>query len=620
MVERAKIPQITMRDFSLIKECLGYVTAPEETNTDERTLITGSQNVLIDRQRKVRSRGGYTRLGAANSALTAVRQAATWNSSTGLALPMRVYDDELEVYLGTVDGTVINAWTRVASGLSTTETPRFATWWDTGENLDLLLWVIGDDNMYEWGGGVAQVLSITGTTVTKAGTNTFAQNRFYTARNLTFICVRTGTEYTYTGGAGTTTLTGIADTTGLVAGDTLVQKIVTQSNKPAADRNNDTIFSFENQIFVGSFDDNEVFISQNDDYDDFTYSAPRAAGEGGLLTLDGPSGGFGALSNNVIAFAGRNSIFKAKYLEITVSTTLAETLTVEKLKSGVNQASQSPDCVVQVGNAIAYLSYEPALRLLEQPEDIEGPQLKTLSNPIKPDFDAETWTNAQSIWWRNALYLSAPTNSKLYILEFMEDADGMLRRFWNPPQILPVRTFSIISENLYIHSNSVAESYKLFDGFSDVNSDDDKIPIYAIAKFAYRNFKNRVLLKNFDEFLVEGGLSPSTSDLLMTVNYDFGGYTQQLQKTINGSDEDIMLEPLPGSGLGQEPLAQQPLGGASEIPSDSRKFRVIFEIAREDFHEMNVKFETNEIDRFWSIFAHGPNAVLSPRKPIAIKK
>lgn len=609
-----------MRKFSLVDEVLAYVTNENETNTDPRNLVSGSQNVIIDRNRKVRSRNGYSRLGAANSALTPVRSGVTWNSSTGLELPMRQYDDELEVYLGTVDGTAINAWTRVKASLSTTEIARYAAWWDTGENIDLLLFIMGDANIYEWGGGVAVVTSLTGTTVTKAGSATFAQNRFYAARNMTFFCVRTGTEYTYTGGAGTTTLTGIADTTGLIAGDVLIQKVVTASNKPASGHTNDTIHVFENQLVIGSFDDNEVFISQNDDYDDFTYSAPRVAGEGALLTLDGPSGGFGTLSNSLLAFAGRNSIFRAKYTEITVGSTLSETLTVDKLKSGIDQSAKSPDCIIPIGNALAYLSYEPALRLLDQPESIEGPQLRTLSNPIKPDFDDETWTNANGLWYKNALYISAPSSSKVYILEFVEDASGSVRRYWQAPQILPARTLAVINNLLHAHSNSVAETYQLFTGFSDVNSNDDKIPIHAIATCAYRNFDDRAALKNFDEYYVEGEISPATDDLVLALDYDFGGHTQSIDRTIDGSDDGILLETVPNASLGVNPLGQEPLGGSSEIPADSRKFRVIFEIARDDFNEIRATFATNDVDRYWSIIAHGPNAVMSRRRDYAIRR
>lgn len=609
-----------MRDFSLVSKVGEYNTAYDQTNAPETVLVTGSQNVLIDgRNGKVKSRQGYSRLGAANSAMTPIRKGVTWNSSTGLELPVRNYAAILEVYLGTVDGTVIDAWTQVSAGVSSTAVLRFDTWFDSSEFLDVLIWVQGDTNIYEWGGGVAVVDSLTGTTVTKAGTSTFAQNRFYASRNRTFICVRTGTEYTYTGGAGTTTLTGITDTTGLVAGDILVQKIVTQSNKPASTRTNDTLFVFENQAFIGSFTDNNVYISKNSSYYDFAYSAPRLSGEGGLLTLDGPSGGINVVSNILVAFAGRDSIFRAEYEQIEVGSTLAETLKVKKLKTGINQSSQSPDCIIPYGNGLAYLTYEPALRELDQSALNDQPALRTLSNPIKPDFDAETWTNAQGFWFKNDILLTAPSSSRLYILEFVEDADGKLRRFWQPPQILPVRSLAVISDSLHGHSDAVAETYKLFDGYSDVNSNDDKIPINAIAKFAYRSWKQRALLKNHDEYYVEGEITPSTTDLLMDLNYDFGGNKQVVERTIDGSNQAILEETVGNASLGVSPLGQEPLGGLLSAPADARKFRVIFEMAREDYNELQTVFSTNDVDRYWSILAHGPNVVGSRRKDIAIK-
>ena len=608
------------RDFKLVEECLGYNTAPLVDNTDPRFLVAGSQNVLIDRNREVASRKGYSRLGAANTALTPIRNSWTWNNSTGGELPIRFYDDELEVYLGTIDTVVINAWTRVLAGWNTTNIMRSALWWDSTENLDLFLAVIGDKNIYEWNGAVAVVDSVTATTVTKKGTNTFAQNRFYTTRNKTFICVRTGTQYTYTGGESTLTLTGIADTTGLIAGDILIQKMVTQSNVPTSVRNNDTIYSFENQIFLGSFTDNQVYISKNSSYSTFTYSSPRVSGEGGLLTLDAPSGGFGSLGSNVIAFSGRNSLYTVKYQEITVGTTLAETLSVKKVDAGIGQGSQSPDCIVQVGNSIIYLSYEPALRMIDNPDNIGGINPRTLSNPIKPDFDAETWTNAHAIWYKNDYLISAPASSKLYILEFVEDADGKLRRFWQPPQILPVRSFSFLAGNLYIHSNSVPETYLLFDGYSDINSADEKLPINAVATFAYSSYGKRALEKNFDEYYIDGKISPSTTDLTLTLGYNYGGYVQTIIRTIDGTDESILESSANANALGQSSLGQQPFGGLMTAPDNARRFRVIKEIAREDFNEIQAIFSTNEVDRYWSIISHGPNVVASRRKNIEIKQ
>lgn len=66
----------------------------------------------------------------------------------------------------------------------------------------------------------------------------------------------------------------------------IFQKIVTNTDKPAANRINNTIWNFENQICLGSETDEQVYISKNTDYADFTYSTPRVPGEGALLTLD----------------------------------------------------------------------------------------------------------------------------------------------------------------------------------------------------------------------------------------------------------------------------------------------------------------------------------------------
>jgi len=608
--------------YQLTEETLAYVTAEEVTNTKKEYLVAGSQNVLIDRNRKARIRPGYTRLGIANTSITPVRNGFTWNTSSGNDLPIRFYDDEMEVWLGTVDTVAINAWTRVKDGFDDTVIQRSADIFDATENIDLLITINGNDSLYEWNGAVAVVDSITGITITKKGTTTFAQNRFYTTRNKTVVCVRTGTEYTYTGGEGTTTLTGIADTTGLIAGDILVQKTVVTADKPIDGRKNHTIFSFQNQIILGSEIDDKVYISQNDDYKDFTFSAPRLVGEGALLTLDGPSKGFGYIGSNIIMFAGRSGVFKANFEQITVGTVVAETIKVDRIDCGVDQGAFNQETIVPIGDALLYLTNEPSLRYITDPSGLEGLNPTTYSNPIKPDFDAEDFTNACATLWKNTYYLSAPANSRVYMLEFVQDADGKTRRFWQPPQILPVRAFSIINEWLYGHSNAVPETYKIFDSstYSDLSSDDEKLPINAVLRYAYRSFGDRGILKNLDEYIVEGEISPSTIDLSMKLKYDFDGATQQLEKTINGQDNDILLGLAINASLGQNSIATNPLGGSLSTPVDAKKFQIIYEFAKEDFTLLQAEFSTNETDRYWSIISHGGNVKLSTRKNTFIKK
>lgn len=608
--------------YSTVDETIAYVTAENPTNTNEKHLVAGSRNMLIDQTRKVSSRNGNTLFGVGNSARTKVRQAFTWNNSTGGELPMKVYDDELEVYLGTVDGVAINAWTRVANAWNTEIKPRFTLWYSETDVLDLLLFVFGDDNIYSWSGCVAVVDSITGTTITKRGANTWAESRAYTAGTRVLVNVRTGTEYTYTGGENSLTLTGIADTTGIIAGDILVQKVGTTTDKPNADRINNTIFTFQNQICIGSDTDEQVYVSKNNSFSTFTFSSPRVAGEGALFTLDDPVRGFGELEENLIIFAGRSSIYQAAPEDITIGTTLAETFNVKKYQTGLGQSAQNQEVIQQVGSTLVYLSYEPALREMPSPSLLQaGQDPKTLSNPIKPDFDAENWTDAASIWYKNAYYLTAPQNGHVYILQYREDANGTLRRFWQPPQTMFISAFTPIGDLLYGHSSVTPDTFRLFnpEAFSDENSDGIKLPIHCVAKFAYRNYGDRVAMKNFDEYFVEGEIGGSTK-ILQTLYYDFGGTTQRTENIIDGSDFDIVLETLLKTSLAQQPLGQQPLGGSTQAPNDASKFRVIFEQVREDFVEMQDTYETDDVDKFWSIISRGANAKLSRRQHTFIKK
>ncbi len=621
-------------NFKLAEQVLGYVTSQDESNTDFRLLVGGSKNVQIDFQKKVKLRAGYSRLGAGNTALTQVRNAWDWETSTGIKHPMRFYDDELEVYLEDIDGVTVDAWTRVLNGLSTTELLRSCIdkggnggWYDSTESLDLCLMVIADANIYEWNGAVATIASATSNTITKNGSTNWAENRFYTTRNK--IVIINGTEYTYTGGSGTTTLTGVTPNPSAEAVNSIAtQKVVTNSNQPAASRTNHFIYNFENQIIIGSEDDNLILGSKNTDFTNYSPTSPRLPGEGFTLTLDNPCRGLTSLGSNLLLGAGKSVIFKVLFTQLDVGGTLTETAIIKKLNVGVNQGFLNQESIVPIGNAIFYLTNEVALRAIEDPDNLTGINPKTFSNPIKPDFDAEDWDNAFGMWYKNTLFYTAPDNSRMYMLNFVEDADGKLFRFWNPPQTLPVRAMALHEidgvEQLYGHSNAVPETYLLFDGASDGVFDDmdvaDKIPIEGRAIFAYNNYKKKGILKVFDEYYIEGEITPSTTELDMILRYDFDGITQTINKTIDGSDEDILEGKVGFNSLAQQSLAVNPLGGLLNPPPNTRKFRLEFEIAREDFFELQTEFTSNDVDKFWSIISHGSNAELSRRKPINLKK
>jgi len=602
--------------YAILDEFLGYQTNDDPSKLDPRYLRSGSKNVLISREKKAGIRAGFTFALETGESDDLCVSGGVWDNSTSQELPWRMDDDGtngiLRVYFGTVDATALNSWYSFATAFNEDYPLRTTTWWDATEGIDVFLMVNHDDNVYEWSGGIAVVGSIPdGTHITKAGTTTWAQNRFYTGGNKTMFCVRTGTEYTYTGGETSTNLT-VTDSTGLVAGDILIQKILTVTNEPEADYINDNIFQFNNNVFFSSSEDERVFMSLNTDYGTFTPSSPRVAGEGTTFTLDDPDAKFGVIGKQVVIFAG-DQAYLPRFEQIAVGAAVAETVTVEKRSFGSGQGAFSQETIIQVDDAIAFLSKEPTLRLLESPEQIADRDIKALSNPIKPDFDAEDWAGAVGTWHGSRILLHSKVNSKTYILEWVETPDGGVRRFWQPPQILPVGAFASIDGYLNAYSSADGKTLLLFNGVSDYVSGGEKVPIDAVMKLAYNAYGKRGNLKNFNELSVEGEISQNCTDLLVTVEYDFGGATGTVEQEIDGSDQDIIIESIEATSLGQQSLGHQPLGGSTQTPVPASHFQTQLEYARDDFYMLGITFSTNEIDRLWTITHVGPNVQMSRR-------
>ncbi len=600
------------KKYATIEESVGYTTKRDETNTDERSLVAGSVNVLINDGEKVSTRKGFTLQSAEDTSGNPIESSFDWETSSNSILNLRSYDDELEVYLGTVDGVAVNAWTRIADGFSAVDF-IYDSWWDSTEGIDLLLLVNGDSNMRDWSGCVAVVDSVTANTITKKGTTTWAEAR--ALANGTRRLKINGVAYTYTGGEGTDTLTGVTPnplSNGVTDGDIAIQEIRTNANTPASGFKNDTIRVQNNQVCVGSNTSRDVYVSSNTDFTDYTFSTPRVPGEGALLTLDATTNGFGRFKNAMVIFSGRDFLYKTRFNELDVGGTLTEILTIDKLKTSKGQSAQSQDLIIEIGDQIAFVTFEPALRILSDVENVLEPQIRTHSNPIKPDFDAEDFTGGQLFFDKSRICVVSKVNSKLYLLEIREDANGKVRRFWQPPQLVPASRLSHIGGTLHMHSNVNAETHKLFDGTSDNGAS-----FRAVAAWAYRSFGDRVNLKKFDELYVEGYISSNTK-LQVTAKYEFEGVGDTQTSFIDGSDRGILLEPPVSGSLGDENLGDEDLGGGASGENQNPKFKTILSFAPTEFTESQFVFETDDLDLQWELLAHGPNVLQSPSNNISI--
>lgn len=592
-----------MKNFQLVSDFTGYSAKKDITNVDPRFLIVGSQNVLVNDGEKISSRYGYTLDGSTNSALTPITAAYDWNTSTGVERNTRAYEGELEYRYVDSAGTV--TWRRLANGFGTATKFRFAEWWSSAEGKDLLLMVNGTNSIRMWSGGIAVLLSSTANTLTKTGTTTWGEERFLIAG--TRQVVINGTTYTYTGGEGTTTLTGVTPSPAAEPTLSIVhQALVTSAATPASGFSNDLIAVNKNQVYVGDDARRDVYVSKNSSYTDYTFTANRLPGEGALLTLDSATVGFKVQEDAMYITAGKNDWYQVTFALSSDNT--KEAMSILKLKSGTRGAAQSQELIGAIKNSIIFVSNEPTLDTLGRVEQINTPQSRPLSDPIKDDFQDYDFTNGDVKYFRNQTFIAVPVEGKVLIYDHENG-------YWQPPQIMGIRRFAIIGGELYGHSSSTPETYKIFDPAALT---DNGNPINSVAVFAYRNFGKRAWKKRFDEYYNEGYLMGNTV-LSVTYNYDFGGFSGVKNKDIDGSNTAILFNVSPDGSFGQNPLGHSPLGGVPEEVSDLTKFRDIHTFSKVAFYEYSVTYSSNEEGFFWQLLAQGPNTLSSTTDSVPIK-
>jgi hypothetical protein len=577
----------------------GYNSRVDATKLKEGYLVSGSQNVLSTDGENIKIREGYELLGAASTDLTPIESSYDWATHSAVERNLRSYDDKLEVYYGGV-------WTEIADSFTAVDF-EFAEWWDADEEQDVLLFVNGTPNIYAWSGGITTIASATANTITKNGTTTWAEDRFLTTANYgDRKVVINGTEYTYTGGEGTTTLTGVTpDPSGEAEDSLAIQSVNTIANKPASGVNNDLISVLNNQLYISDSTKRDVYICKQNDFNTWTSSSPRLPGEAAVLTLDGFPKAYIIQEEFMYISGGTDEWYKVLF-ELSSDGT-KESVNIKRLKTSSNEAAISQGAVCNIKNDVAFVTQENGIDTLGRLENIDTPRSKPISDPIKTELAGYNTTNIHTKYFRNNIYIALPSESLVLIY-------NLEKGYWEAPQTLPIRRLAIIGGNLCGHSNAVPETYTLFTTLNDNGN-----PIDAIAAFSYLQYGERDLYKSLDEWYSEGYISSGTK-LTLQLNIDYDGATSNPEYIIDGSDESILFNSTKNIGIGKSKLGDEPLGSTTDDIDTTSKFRQIDTMVKQDFFEIQPIYKTNQVDADWKLLAFGSNVTYSPNKPITIKK
>jgi len=596
------------KDFKLTeaKNFKGYQNKHDITSLGDNYLVKESQNVVSTVEGRLGTRKGFTIFGASDTTTEPITGEMSWKTARGDEIVVRHRNDGSTAGTGEFYITSIGEWTEFYNGLGTTQFQATTDYWDTTEAQDALLFVVGDANIYYWSGGVTTFASATANTITKEGTTSWLEEGFITG-GTTQVTIN-GTVYTYTGGEDTTILTGVSpDPTagGHTIGDTVFQTVRTTSNKPASGLSNDLIAVHRNQLYIGDLTRQDINISKVGDYTNYTTATvPRVVGESAVITPNEPPTAFIAQEDNIYI-----STFNQWYNVVwTLSDDLSgEAVSIRLLKSSPRGGAINQNSVFKIKNDILYISNEPTINSLGRVENVDTPQSKDLSDPIKLELESYTTTNCSGKFWLNNAYFNFPSEGKTLVF-------NIEKGYWEAPQILPVRVMSVFEGDLIGHSNSVVESYKMFDGTNDNGN-----AMEAKAVFSYLDYGTQIHQKGFTEWATVGLISSNTL-LKQTINYDYKGYTRVQEFEIKGDDTKIIFALTQGGNLGKKPLGHNPLGSTGDEVDTLQKFRVIKVTNKTDFYEVQNEYLSNDIDQQWQLLVQGSNVSMSKSDNFGLKQ
>jgi len=599
-----------IEDFDIIDSFIGYINKPEITNTNPKALVVGSKNVIVNDSDKLVGRKGFTLDGQASTVNNGIDSSFDFVSRNGTII-LRSFagatanTGKLQVRMVESDDSVV--WYDLLTGLTYSDF-CYSQWWYDTEVTRTLIFVDGTSTVRMWGGAIARVASNTATTITLEGTETFAQKGFFASLSGRSITIPGVGSYVYTGGETTTTLTGLTGLPAIPVGTPIFQTVVADSSLGSVPSGTtfDITMVKDNHVWLGSTKSAVVYGSKTSDWTDYGFTTPlRLPTDGFKITLDTICTGFNQEDGTTYIHGGTDDIIKVEF--VLSADTGEEAIKFEKLRTGKGQSALSQKAIIPVKNGTMYFTHEQTLSWLTQVQNVFTPQSLPISDPIKNDFDSFDLTGATGVFFRNDAWFAIPRENLVYIYDFD-------KQLWNTPLTIPVSSFSIIDNELYGHSNSKNETYKLNDGLSDNGVDIE----YTMA-FAYRSYGKRTKYKEFDEYYTELYMSTST-DILLTENFEYQGSGGVTEQTISGTDTNLMFASSADASLGKNPLGSNPLGSNTTGVGRLNKYRCFSTMQKVAFFEHQTVYSTSSPNAEFELICHGANVGFSPNIPTSLMR
>lgn len=499
-------------------------------------------------------------------------------------------------------------WEPLVTGLTTGAVMGFTPFNNT--NVNQLVFCNGVNNYSTWNGATSYLASVTSNTITKSGTSTFAYEGFTSTGSV----IIDGTEYAYTGGTGTTTLTGVTPdptTQNPAAGSGIAQKpdTTTYTTQPKGN----VLLTAMARVWVANVKDRESTLYYTAVGSSTNFTSGTNPADGGIEDFPDGAGGIKLLdakNNNQVIIHKEDALLSfsldytatAKIAKLNVLA-FADDIGASNLKSGTGL------------NQISYFTTKTeGLKSLQRA--IEGAELNldSITDVILPTIADYDFTETAAIYYppKRVIYVACKSSSD-------ESANDKVIAYYIRKGVggnyigdisiddLFVADWIVEEKNLYYVSSINQNTYKMF-----TRKSANQVGIKHKWVSKSLTFNEPARGKEFNKLYVEGFIGSNTK-IKITILYGILGADGTASKTIEWNNDDYVYGQKI-SALGTDVLGTLSLGSRSADILDSYPFSVPIHFDVNKSTRYKIKIETlyddeTSAESYWAIsnIATNPN-------------
>lgn len=488
------------------------------------------------------------------------------------------------------------------------------------------------------GSGTAGTVDITVVNNSITLASSPAQAGFPTAGSV----IINGTTYTYANTFGNEFIGIGSNPTGEAVGSVVIDIVVVHTPAELANNANDFLKVIANQVNVGSYSSQFIYVSSNTSFTDYTVPAVRAPGDPDLLVLGSLGRGITVQkgstdqSGNAVIGGGLGDWYTILRSNVTVGDTLTEQVDVIQTQTADLSGPLAHEFIDLIGDTIIYLDQNNQLRQFGLIRNIVSPVFPLLSLDVFTELKGRNFTGGAMRVIEDegdtTVYITCPVEGIDYMYQVREHLDAVgnvqTERLWQPPQIRGISRLSIVDGVTYGYSATNPQMYQLWETdqyYDDGPFQDEQLPYACHMIFGYLTL-GRTLQMNFDKLYFEGHMSRG-SEVYCSTYLEYQGSKNILTSTINKpiSPNKKLAQffgavycPVPGESILGDIEIGDGILPPQNLSTPVPKFRAMRRIVVSNVFEAALDVWSESLDAEWGLLLVGANLQPAKGQPTGI--